>query len=145
MSTAHKIIFSIVILTLACIAVAVGWARYTNYQRLEKLCDVPGKKEFGKEPENPDAEYSIVARDGKFSADYFHIYHFAHSVLRVFAEDADYRFWIKDSGIDAVLKKGTTTEIQLGSLGMGKHVFICGPGCEGTVFVDRDLDDYCEE
>ena len=114
-------------------------------QKRETLCNVPGWKSLGKEPENPSARFSVVAEAGKFKPNYFHTYHAASSILKIFARDRDYFFEIGGAGVNAVLKEGVTTEVQLSSLGMGTFVFDCGAGCGGTIFVDRDLDDYCEE
>src|SRR5207248_2289647 len=98
-----------------------------------------------KEPDNPVSIFSVVADGGRLRPDHFHIYHGAPSVLKVLAKDKDYPFEVTGSGLRMTLRKGAVTEVPLGSLGLEASAFDCGPGCGGTIFVDRDLDDYCED
>ena len=146
--------------TGALIVAAAFWASLTYSNWVERdeslasgrwgdlsvLCEVP--EGSGEEPTNPPRKYVVIARDGKFKPNHFHFYPAASATLDIFAADRDYFFTVTqlpDDRFAKVVKKGEHTVVELRGVNPGVSSFKCGPECGGTIFMDRDLDDYCEE
>ncbi len=85
----------------------------------------------------------VTASGDEFKPNTFQIGHLEPIALMVTAVDKDYVLEIPEGGIHAALPQGQATEVQIGSLGLGKFEFICSQQCRGTIEVIplKDEDD----
>ncbi len=90
--------------------------------------------------ESDPTTITISANGGKFTPSVVQMSVLQHVSIAVTAKDRDYTFSIPESGLNYTIKKGTSTEIDLGGVGLGKHIYSCGAGCQGVINVAPSYD-----
>jgi hypothetical protein len=90
--------------------------------------------------ESDPTTIAVSANGGKFTPSVVQMSVLQHVSISVTAKDRDYTFSIPESGLNYTIKKGTSTEIDLGGIGLGKHIYSCGAGCQGVINVAPSYD-----
>ena len=84
---------------------------------------------------------TVVANNGVFDKNSFQTIQLQQLILRIQAIDRDYVFEIPGEGVSVSIPQGATRDVEIGSLGIGTHQFICGAGCGGTITVESASDE----
>ena len=118
--------------------------------RSEAFAETVSKREIrGEEVEHEEesqpSKIQRVGKGGVFTPSVINISVFQPVTFELVAVDKDYTFDVGRTPLKFKVKKGSVTEISLGSLGKGDFTFSCGPKCAGTIHVAPEYDDDDEE